>query len=80
MIRASVLDAGQLLEVVEAALIAGVGVCIAFSLVIRGSVRANERRQASRPVAAGAYATLATVALLACFAAIAFGVSVMLSK
>jgi hypothetical protein len=80
MIPATVLDAGQLLEVVEAALIAGVGVCVAFSLVIRGSVRANERRHASRPVAAGAYATLATVALLACLAAIAFGVSVMLSK
>ncbi|MGB2712221.1 MAG: hypothetical protein WBC33_11975 [Conexibacter sp.] len=81
MILASeVIDAGQLAQVVEAAVIAGIGVCIAFSLVIRGAVRADEHRQRSRPLAAGAYAVLATLALLACLGAIALGVSVMLSK
>ena len=80
IVLAKVLDVGQLLEVVEASMIAGIGVCIAFSLVIRGAVRAGERRQQSRPVAAGAYATLATLALLACLGAVVFGVSTMLSK
>jgi hypothetical protein len=80
MIATKVLDVGQLLQVVEAALIAGVSVSIAFSLVIRGAVRAGERRQRRQPLAATGYTLLATLALLFCFAAIAFGVSVMLSK
>jgi hypothetical protein len=79
-ILAKIVDAGQLLEVVEASALAGVGVCLAFSLVIRGAVRAGERRQQSRPLVAGAYATMAVVALLACLAAIGIGVSTMLSK
>jgi uncharacterized membrane protein YjgN (DUF898 family) len=74
-----ILDVGQLAQVVEAALIAGIGVSIAFSLVIRGAVRAGEHRQ-SRPLRAGAYALMATVALLAVFGAIAFAVTVMLTK
>jgi hypothetical protein len=76
---ASVVDLGQLLEVVEASLIAGIGVSIAFSLVIRGAVRAAEHRQ-TRPLSAGLHGLMAVVALLACLAAIVFGVSVMLSK
>jgi hypothetical protein len=77
---AKVVDVGQLLEVVEASLIAGIGVAIAFSLVIRGAVRASEHRAQSRPLAASLHGLLAALALLACFAAIGFGVSVMLSK
>jgi hypothetical protein len=76
---ATVVDVGQLLEVVEASLIAGVGISIAFSLVIRGTVRASEHRQ-MRPVSAGLHALMAVVALLVCLAAIVFGVSTMLSK
>lgn len=75
----TVLDVGQLAQVVEVALIAGIGVSLAFSLVIRGAVRAGEHRQ-SRPLLAGVHALLATLALLAVLAAIAFGVSTMLSK
>jgi uncharacterized iron-regulated membrane protein len=79
MTAASVLDVGQLAQVIEASLIAGVGVSLAFSLVIRGAVRASEHRQ-TRPLSAGLHALLAVIALLACLAAIVFGVSVMLSK
>lgn len=75
-----VLDIGQLAQVVEAALIAGIGVSIAFSLVIRGAVRAGEHRQRSQPIAATAYAAMATIAMLACLGAIVFAVTVMLSK
>jgi hypothetical protein len=80
VIATDVLDVGQLGRVVEAALIAGIGVSLAFSLVIRGAVRATECRHQARPVAASAYALLATVALIAVLAAIGFGVTVMLSK
>jgi hypothetical protein len=75
----SVVDLGQLLEVVEASLIAGIGISIAFSLVIRGAVRASEHRQ-TRPISAGLHGLMAVVALIACLVAIGFGVSTMLSK
>jgi hypothetical protein len=74
-----VLDTHQLLQVIEVALVAGIGISLAFSLVIRGAVRASEHRQ-SRPVAAGAHALLAIVGLLVVAAAIVFGISTMLSK
>jgi hypothetical protein len=75
-----IVDGGQLLRVVEASLIAGVGITLVFSLVIRGAVRADERRQQSRPVSATVHAVLAVLALAACVAAVAYGVSIMLSK
>jgi hypothetical protein len=75
-----VFDGAQLLNVVEAALIATVGVGICFSLAIRGAVRAGEARQQSRALAAGVHALLAVVAFAACIGAVVFGISVMLSK
>lgn len=80
MIATKILDVGQLAQVVETALIAGIGVSIAFSLVIRGAVRASEHRAQSQVARASAYALLSTVAFLAVLGAIAFGVTVMLSK
>jgi uncharacterized iron-regulated membrane protein len=74
-----IVDVGQLAQVIYVALIAGVVVSLAFSLVIRGAVRAGEHRR-SRPVVAGAHALLATVGMLVVVAAIVFGVSTMLSK
>jgi uncharacterized iron-regulated membrane protein len=74
-----IVDVGQLAEVIYVALIAGVAVSLAFSLVIRGAVRAGEHRR-SRPVLAGAHALMATVGMLFVLAAIVFGVSTMLSK
>lgn len=79
-IATKIVDVGQLLRVVEASLIAGVGISLVFSLVVRGAVRADERRQQSRHLSASAHALLALVALVACAAVIAFGVSIMLSK
>lgn len=76
---AVIVDLHQLLEVVEASLIAGIGISIAFSLVIRGATRAAEERH-TRPVVAGAHALLAVVALAVVLAAVAFGLSVMLRK
>ena len=79
VLAAQVVDVGQLAQVVYVALIAGVVLSLAFSLVIRGAVRAGEHRR-SRPVLAGAHALLATLGLLVVLAAIVFGVSTMLSK
>lgn len=76
---ATIVDLHQLLEVVEASVIAGVGIAIVFSLVIRGAVRAAEERR-DRPAVAAAHALLAAAALAAVVAAVVFGLSVMLRK
>jgi hypothetical protein len=77
---AAIVDGGQILRVVGTALVAGVGISLVFSLVIWGAVRAGEHRQRDRMLAAGAHGLLSALALLATFAAVAFGVAVMLSK
>jgi uncharacterized membrane protein SpoIIM required for sporulation len=79
LVATKIVDLGQLAQVVEVALIAGIGVSIAFSLVIRGAVRAGEHRR-ERPVLAGAHALLTVAALLVVAAAIGFGISTMLAK
>lgn len=77
---AKIVDWGQLLEVVEAGLIAGVGISVAFSLLILGTVRASEARSESRTVSMVLHGALAAVALAVCLGAVVFGVSSMLSK
>ncbi|HEX7291117.1 MAG TPA: hypothetical protein VF250_08335 [Conexibacter sp.] len=79
LLATKIVDVGQLAQVVYIALIAGVAISLAFSLVIRGAVRAGEHRR-SRPLLAGAHAVLATLGMLVVAAAIVFGISVMLSK
>jgi hypothetical protein len=79
-LAAPIVDWGQLLEVVEAGLIAGVGISVFFSLVILGTVRAGEARQQSRPWALVGYGALALVSLLVCIAAVVFGVTTMWTK
>ncbi|ADB51305.1 hypothetical protein [Conexibacter woesei] len=79
-LAAKIVDWGQLLEVVEAGLIAGVGISVAFSLVILGTVRASEAQQQSRTVALVGYGALAIVAVAVCIGAVIFGVSTMLTK
>jgi hypothetical protein len=78
-IATKIVDVGQLAQVIYVALIAGIGVSLAFSIVIRGAVRAGEHRQ-SRPLLAGFHGLMAIVGLLAVAAAIVFGISTMLSK
>jgi hypothetical protein len=80
VLATKILDVSQLLRVIGSALAAGIGFSLVFSLVIYGFARAGEHRQHARPVVAGAHAALASVALVACLAAVAFGVTVMLSK
>ncbi len=77
---AKIVDWGQLLEVVEAGAIAGIGITVAFSLLILGAVRFGEARQESRHGASIAHGTLALLAMAVCLGAIVFGVSTMLTK
>ena len=74
-----ILDVGQLAQVVYVALIAGVAISLAFSLVIRGSVRAGEHGR-ERPLLAGLHGLMAVAGMLVVVAAIVFGVSTMLAK
>jgi hypothetical protein len=74
---ASIVDWEALLETVAAALVAGVGIAIAFSLAIYGVARFAEARRAGASLAAGAAATLAVVALIVCVGAITAGILII---
>jgi len=77
---ATVVETKELVQTVVAATVAGVGITLFFSLMILGVTRFADLRRDNRPIAAAAAAGVATVALLATGAGIAFGIIVMLSK
>jgi len=77
---AVVVETKQLLETVVASLLAGVGVTVVFSVAIWGVARFADLSRNERPLAAGAAATLAGLAMLATLAAVAFGIVVMTRK
>ena len=73
-------DFGSLWQVVWVSLLAGVGVCALFSLVILASARASEARRGGHGGAAATLATLAAFAFLLFAAGVVLGVQVMLTK
>ena len=77
---AVVVETKQLLETVVASLVAGVGVTVVFSVAIWGVARFADLSRNERPLAAGAAATLAGLAMLSTLAAVAFGIVVMTRK
>jgi hypothetical protein len=77
---AVVVETKQLVETVVASLLAGVGVTVVFSVAIWGVARFADLSRNERPLAAGAAATLAGLAMLATLAAVAFGIVVMTRK
>ena len=77
---AVVVETKQLIETVVASLLAGVGVTVVFSVAIWGVARFADLSRNERPLAAGAAATLAGLAMLATLAAVAFGIVVMTRK
>ena len=77
---AVVVETKELLQTVVASIVAGVGVTVIFSVAIWGVARFADLSRNERPLAAGAAATLAGLAMLATFAAVAFGIVVMTSK
>jgi hypothetical protein len=73
-------DTAKLFELVWAALLAGVAVAVLFSVLIVGATRATDMRREGRQGAATLYLGLSFAAGLACLAAIAFGLAVIVSK
>jgi cation transporter-like permease len=77
---AVVVETKELLETVIASVIAGVGITVIFSVAIWGVARFADLSRGERPLAAGAAAALAGLALTITLAAVAFGIVVMSSK
>ena len=77
---ATVVDINALLKVVLASLVAGIGVSIAFSLVILGATGFVDMRRDHRAVEATGFALLGVLGLAACAAAVVVGVVAMTSK
>lgn len=77
MLVAEIVDWAALLQTGVAALVAGVGVALTFSLAILGASRFAEASRDDRKLQAGAFAVLAVAGLLATAGAIAAGIIVM---
>jgi hypothetical protein len=77
---AAIVETKELLETVAAALIAGVGVTIVFSIAVFGATRFADLSRDERPIAAAAAAVTAAIALAACIAAVVVGIIVMTNK
>lgn len=77
---AVVVETKELLQTVIASAIAGVGVTVVFSIAIWGVARFADLSRNERPLAAGAAAGLAGLALLVTLAAVAFGIVIMSSN
>jgi hypothetical protein len=77
---AEIVDVGDLVSVVWTSIVAGVGVCMVFSLAIVGFARATDMRSAGNGVATVAYLVMAFVAFAAVMALVVYGVIVMTAK
>ena len=76
----TIVDGSTLLKLVAGALVTGVGVTAAFSVVIYGAARATDMRRRDQMVAAGLFGAIAVLALAVCGALVAYGIQVMVSK
>jgi hypothetical protein len=79
-IAATTLTARTLLNVVVAALAAGIGVTVAFSTVIYCADRASQLRRGRRAGAAWAMTAAGGLALMACVALVVYGLVLVTSK
>jgi hypothetical protein len=80
MSLATLVEGKELLETVVASTVAGVGVTFVFSIAIWGVARFADHSRNERPLAAGASALAAALALLATAAAVVIGIIAMTSK
>jgi hypothetical protein len=77
---ATIVETQEMLETVIASVVGGIGVTFAFSVAIWGVGRFSDFSRSNRPLAAGAAAVTASLALSAVAAAVIFGIVVMTSK
>lgn len=74
------IDFHALGQVIWVSLVAGVGACVLFSVVIWGADKAGDARRAGEGSQALAYGTLAVVAMVILSVAVVLGAIVMLRK
>jgi hypothetical protein len=79
-VLATVVDTKALLETTAASLIAGIGVTLAFSVALHGSIRFIEERRDGHMLAAGFGLLVSIAGFAVCVAAIVFGLIVMTTK
>jgi hypothetical protein len=77
---AALVEGKQLLETVGASVVAGIGVTFVFSVAIWGVARFADLSRNERPLAAGAAALVACLALVATAAIVVVGIIAMTSK
>lgn len=77
---ATVVDTSALWQTIVAALIAGVGTTLVFSLAILGVARSSEANREGRTIETALFAGMAVLGLLATAGAIVFGVIAMTTK
>jgi hypothetical protein len=73
-------DFGKLFELVWVAVLAGLATGVLFATLIYGATRATDLRREGRHGAAGAAFALSGVAVVACLAGLAFGLTIIVSK
>lgn len=76
----SIVDAGDLIQVIWTSLAAGIGVTTAFGVAILGGSRAMDLGRHGRLAAAAVFAGLGVVALAAVVVGIVFGIVVLSEK
>lgn len=79
-IAESVVDWGEVVEVIWASLLAGIGVTAAFGFTILGATRAAELRRDGKALSAGLYGLLGALSLALVTASVVFGIVVMTTK
>ena len=80
VLGAASLTVGMLANVVVSALVAGIGVTVAFSTVIYCADRASELRRVDRGGVAAALTVAGLVALAACIGLVVYGLVLVTSK
>ena len=77
---ATIVEGKELLEAIVASIVAGVGVTFVFSVAIWGAARFADLSRSDRPLAAGAAALTAVLALLVTAAVVVVGIIAMAGK
>ena len=73
-------DVGLLAETATISLVAGLAVCVLFSLVVLFGARSGEARRGGSAGLAMAYAAAAVISIAAFGIVVGYGVQIMLSK
>jgi Na+-translocating ferredoxin:NAD+ oxidoreductase RnfA subunit len=79
-VTATIVDWSDLLQTIGASIVAGVGITVAFSIVIWGTARFADLRREGRTAEAGLPLTVSGLALAVVTAGVVFGIVVMTTK